>query len=45
MQEAIERINRYTEDIDELAFLHNGLVQDTPLSAIWKLSARPATTS
>lgn len=28
MLEAIERINRYTEDIDELAFLHNGLVQD-----------------
>ena len=28
MLEAIERINRYTEDIDELAFLHNELVQD-----------------
>jgi uncharacterized protein with HEPN domain len=28
MLEAIERIHRYTEDIDELAFLHNELVQD-----------------
>ncbi len=28
MLEAIERINRYTENIDELAFLHNELVQD-----------------
>jgi uncharacterized protein with HEPN domain len=28
MLEAIERINRYTDDIDELAFLQNELVQD-----------------
>lgn len=28
MLEAMERINRYTEDVDELAFLHNELVQD-----------------
>jgi uncharacterized protein with HEPN domain len=28
MLQAIERINRYTEDIDELAFLDNELVQD-----------------
>ncbi|QJE01799.1 DUF86 domain-containing protein [Massilia forsythiae] len=28
MLEAIERINRYTEDMDELAFLRNELVQD-----------------
>jgi len=26
--EAIERINRYTEDMDEVAFLNNELVQD-----------------
>ena len=26
--EAIERIDRYTEDMDELAFLNNQLVQD-----------------
>jgi uncharacterized protein with HEPN domain len=26
--EAIERINRYTEDMDEVAFLNNQLVQD-----------------
>lgn len=26
--EAIERIDRYTEDMDEVAFLGNGLVQD-----------------
>ena len=26
--EAIERIDRYTEDMDELAFLNNHLVQD-----------------
>ncbi len=26
--EAIERIGRYTEDMDELAFLSNPLVQD-----------------
>ncbi len=28
MLEAIGRINRYTEDMDELAFLHNDLIQD-----------------
>lgn len=26
--EAIERIDRYTEEVDELAFLHNELIQD-----------------
>ncbi len=26
--EAIERIDRYTEDMDELGFLNNQLVQD-----------------
>lgn len=26
--EAIERIDRYTEDMDEVAFLHNELIQD-----------------
>lgn len=28
MLEAIERVNRYTEDMDELAFLQNELIQD-----------------
>jgi uncharacterized protein with HEPN domain len=28
IQEAIERIERYTEDIDEAAFLENEMVQD-----------------
>jgi uncharacterized protein with HEPN domain len=28
MLEAIERINRYTEEVDEVAFLQNELIQD-----------------
>jgi hypothetical protein len=40
MLEAIERIYRYTEDIDELAFLQNELIQMSS-SATWKFSAKP----
>jgi len=28
IQQAIERIQRYTDDIDEVSFLHNELIQD-----------------
>jgi hypothetical protein len=38
--EAIERIERYTEDVDDLGFLND---EKTPSSAILKSSARPRT--
>jgi uncharacterized protein with HEPN domain len=33
--EAIERIDRYTGDMDELTFLNNQLVQDAVISRYW----------
>lgn len=40
MLEAIERINRYTEDIDELAFCIRNWYK-TPSSETWKFWAKP----
>jgi len=45
MLEAIGRINRYTEDLDELCFPAERTDSKTPSSATLKFSPKPATTS